>query len=164
MPPEIDWPAWSREAAREMQARNDAFIERFTLADCHYRWNLERARMGFIRDADAVIADLCVIGSIAQSAGTFLWAWDNAAVPSPSTTRLAAIREFGQTHDLRRLTTPEWVGTHPDGLEMLAVAGRVLNADAVWIERDDDRTFYFTLHDVRVVALSDVPWLTASPA
>ena len=161
MPAETDWAAWSREAARLMQRRNDTLIERYQLTDRHYRWNLDRGRIGFLRESDAVVADLCVIGSVADNAGTFLWAWENDAVPAIAKQRLAAVRDFGERHDLGRLKTPEWVATHQDGLEMLAVAGRILDADAVWIEREGDRTFYFTLHEVHVEALAEIPWITA---
>ena len=161
MPAETDWGEWSREAARRMQIRNDALIERFQLAETHYRWNLELGRMGFLLQTEAVVAEICVVGSISDAAGTFLWEWDNDAVTPISIARLAPFREFGDTQDLRRLTTPEWAGAHSDGLEMLAVAGRILDAEAVWIERDGDRTFYFTLHQIRIEPLAGVPWLTA---
>ena len=158
---ETDWIAWSRTARRLMQERNDAFVAAHQLTDAHYRWNLQRAEIGFMLDREAVVADICVVGSVSDQAGTFLWGWANEAVPTEATARLADVRAFGLSHDLHRLSTPEWVGGVPDGLEMLAVAGRVLDAEAVWIERDGDRTVFFTLHNVRREPIAAHPWLTA---
>jgi hypothetical protein len=158
---EIDWVEWSRSARRLMQARNDAFVAAHELTDAPYRWNLQLARIGFMLDPDAVLADICVVGSVSAQAGTFLWGWANEAVPPAATARLEAVRAFGLEHGLHRLSTPEWVGGVPDGLEMLAIAGRLLDATAVWIERDGDRTIFFTLHGVRREPLSEHGWLLA---
>ena len=155
-----DWTTWSREARQLMQQRNDAFVAAHALTDAHYRWNLQRACIGFMLATDAVVADIIVVGSVSEQAGTFLWGWANDAVPDAATARLAEVRSFGVENDLHRLSTPEWVGGVPDGLEMLAVAGRLLDAEAVWIERDGDRTIFFTLHNVRREPIDAHRWLT----
>ena len=156
-----EWSDWSREARRLMQERNDAFVDGYQLTDAHYRWNLQLARIGFMLEDDAVVAEITVVGTVSDQAGTFLWGWANEAVPDTARTRLQQVRTFGLEHDLHRLTTPEWVGGVPDGLEMLAVSGRLLDAAAVWIERDGDKTIFFTLHDVRREPITAHGWLTA---
>lgn len=42
---------------------------------------------------------------------------------------------------------------------MLAIAGRLLDADGVWIDTKDGLTFFFTLHRFRTLPLKEVAWL-----
>ena len=140
-----DWSAWSREAVALMQARNDAWIARFALSGAPYTWNLNEATLRFQRPIGAVVAELCCVGSASTSAGTFLWAWANDAVPKGAWQRLHTVVGFGHAHDLDLLTTPEWSGGRAEGLEMLAVAGRILDAHGTFVDTHDDVTMFFLL-------------------
>ena len=161
---EQDWQAWSREAVSLMQARSQAFVDKFALAGRPFRWDLDEAQIAFVGTEHATVADLCVVGSISAHEGTFLWAWANEVIPPPAQARLNEVRSFGETHDLTLLTTAEWPGARAEGLEMVAVAGRILNAEGVFIAPDGDRTFFFTLHRFRTQPLSEVAWLTGTSA
>ena len=143
-----------------MQTRNRAFNEKFDLDGRPYRWNLEHAQIAFLFPDHAVVADLCYVGSVSACEGTFLWAWANEAVSDRARDRLLEVRDFGDKHDLGLLTTAEWEGGKSEGLEMLAIAGRLLDADGVWIDAHDGLTLFFTLHRFRILPLRDVPWLT----
>jgi Family of unknown function (DUF6882) len=57
-----------------MQERNDAWIRDYGLQGCHYDWSLDTAQLVFRRSSDEVVADICVIGSVSEAEGTFLWA------------------------------------------------------------------------------------------
>jgi hypothetical protein len=144
-----DWGAWSREAVATMEARNQAWISRFDLARAPYRWDLATAELVFDRGDDRIVADLCVIGTVSESEGTFLWAWDNDRIPAIAKRGLEAVRRFGATHDLPRLTKAAWPGGRADGLEMLAIAGRLQDASGGFIDRDGQLLLFFTLHDFR---------------
>jgi hypothetical protein len=157
---ERDWQGWSREAVALMQERNRAFVETFELAGRPFQWSLDAAQIAFPAGDDAIVADLCVVGSVSEAEGTFLWAWGNDAVPAHARQRLGEVRAFGEAHDLPLLTTAEWPGGRDEGLEMLAVAGRVLDADGVFIAPDRGRLFFLALHRFRTQALSEVTWLT----
>lgn len=158
-----DWGAWSRECVRLMQARNQAFLARFGLSDQPYRWNLEEGQMAFLLTESAVVADLCAVGSVSDSAGTFLWGWANEAIPPQAKQRLHEVRGFGERHDLGLLVSPEWAAGRAEGLEMLAVAGRILDADGTWVDPQGDVTLLFTLHQFRPMPRIDVAWLTEAP-
>jgi hypothetical protein len=159
-----DWGAWSREAVALMEARNQAYLERFDLTDQPYRWNIEHAQLGFSCRDHAVVADLCAIASVSASERTFVWGWSNPTFQDAFRERLDLVRAFGEKHQLARLTTAVWEGGRADGLEMLAVAGRILDAEGVWIDEQGDLTLFFTLHRFRTQPLVEVPWLTgASP-
>jgi len=145
----IDWSEWSRVAVRLMQQRNDDFVRRFALKGRRYEWDLHHAVLLFPSDIDTVAADLCVIGSISESEGTFLWAWANDSLPEESKRGLDHVREFGRVNNLTRLIEAEWPGGSADGLEMAAAAARILDAEGVWVAPMNDVTMYFALRNIR---------------
>ena len=126
----IDWSAWSREAVAEMQRRNESWKESFRLDNSAYQWSLDPPTIWFSRNTDYVIADLCFIGSVSNSTRTFLWSWANDQLPGNSITGIEAVREFGVEHDLPLLTTSEIEANRPEGLEIVAIAGRIQNASS----------------------------------
>jgi len=144
-----DWSAWSQEAVQLMQERNGAWIRSNRLEGCPYEWSLDDARLVFRSEGDEVVSDICVIGSVSRSQGTFCWAWANEAIPSCAQRNLARVREFGKVEALELLIRPEWPGGRPEGLEMAAVAGRILDADGIWIEETGDVTLFFALSNFR---------------
>src|SRR5687767_7024312 len=124
-----DWAAWSREAVQLMRRRNADWEQRFTLQGCPFVWDLETASIRFERTLDDVVASICLVGTTSSPEGTFLWAWANEAIPSVTRRGLDLVRAFGAKHDLSVLTTAELPGGRPEALEMVAIAGRVLDAD-----------------------------------
>jgi hypothetical protein len=145
-----DWSAWSREAVALMKARNEAWIERYGLADAPYTWNIDEGAVRFTRPGQSsVVADLCLVGTASASQGTFLWAWANDGVSKRSWERLHAVVGFGREHDLGLLTTPEWPGGRAEGLEMVAVAGRILDAEGAFVDTRDDLTIFFLIFNLR---------------
>jgi hypothetical protein len=69
--------------------------------------------------------------------------------------RLHAVRAFGARHGLALLTDPEWTGGRAEGLEMLAVAGRILDAEGTWVDADDDLTLFFLLFGLHRAPAAD---------
>jgi hypothetical protein len=146
---DTDWGEWSREAVRVMQERNEQWSEAYGLASARYYWDIVAAQIVFERPADVVVADICIVGSVSESEGTFLWSWANEAIPDKSRAGIAAVRAFGAENDLRLLIDPEWPANRAEGLEMLAIAGRILNAEGAWVDAGDNVTLFFTLHNFR---------------
>src|SRR5262245_54614303 len=135
-----------------MQERNDAWMREFGLGGCQYQWNLDNAQILFRSATAEVVADICVIGSVSETEGTFLWAWANEAIPHQARRGLETVREFGDSNVLELLTKPEWPGGRSDGLEMAAVAGRVLDAAGIWVAPTGDVTFFFALSNSRRIS------------
>ncbi len=135
-----------------MQARNEAWITRFELQRAPYRWDLGTAELFFERAADRVVADICLVGTTSVAEGTFLWAWANDTIPAVARQGLELVRRFGEVHDLPLLVTPEWPGSRADGLEMLAIAGRIQDASGGFVDQEGDVTLFFTLRHFRVRA------------
>lgn len=147
---ETDWSAWSRDAVAAMQARNDGWTARFGLARAPYRWDIDTAELSFERPGGRVVADLCLVGTVSDATGTWLWAWANDAIPAVAKHGLELVRDFGVTHDLPLLTTAEWPGGRAEGLEMAAVAGRIQEASGIFVDRSGDLLVFFTLHRFRM--------------
>jgi hypothetical protein len=148
-----DWGAWSREAVRLMQERNNAWQQRLGLSDCPFQWNINTATITFRCRVDEVIASVCVVGTTSAAEGTFLWGWANESIPPMARTHLDRVKEFGARHQLPLLTTPEFPRGHSEPLEVLAVAGRVLDAEGVFIHPAGDLTFFFALSDFQICKL-----------
>ena len=148
-----DWASWSREAARLMQERNAVWMREYGLHGRHYHWSINDAQLVFPSASDEVVADVCVIGSVSVSEGTFLWAWANDVIPSCARQGLEKVREFGESNALELLTKPQWPGGLPEALEMAAVAGRVLGAAGVWVAETGDVTNFFALSNFRKLAV-----------
>jgi hypothetical protein len=132
-----------------MQERNAAWILEYGLRERHYHWSLADAELVFPSESDQVVADLCVIGSASLSEGTFCWAWANETIPAHARRGLEGVREFGHDNGLNLLTNPEWLGGRPEGVEMAAVAGRILDAAGIWVAPGDDFTLFFALFNFR---------------
>jgi hypothetical protein len=147
----IDWAEWSREAVAEMQARNQRWLGRFSLDGAPYCWDLDSATLTFTGAGGPVAADICLIGTVSISDGTFRWAWASDTPPI-ATRGLSLVRSFGEVHDLPLLTTPEWPGGRAEGLEMLAAAGRIQDAAGVFVDQAGDLTLFLTLSNFRVLA------------
>jgi hypothetical protein len=146
-----DWGAWSKDAVRLMQERNAAWQQRFALPDgSRFLWDMKTATIQFRRNTDQVVASVCVVGTTSEREGTFLWAWANESIPAIARKRLEQVRDFGTRHQLELLTTPEFPGSRAEALEMLAVAGRVLDAEGVFIHPVGDITHFFALSDFRI--------------
>ena len=142
---DTDWAAWSRAAVALMNERNQAWIRRYQLTSSPYRWRLDPPILEFPRASDRVQARICCIGTVSKSEGSFLWSWANEAIPAPAKDGVESVRAFGSRHHLHLLTSASWAGGHPEGLEMLAVSGRVLDAEGIWVAPAEDVTSYFTL-------------------
>lgn|GEM_PF-582896 len=149
MPTAPDWSMWSGEAVRMMGERNRNWVERYGLTGVPYSWCLECAELMFQREDVRVTCDICVIGTVSRLEGTFLWAWANEGIPSPSRHGLAKVREFGEVWGLGRLRESEWPGGRAEGLEMVAVAGRILDADGIFVDDTGDVTIFFALSNFR---------------
>ena len=144
------WQNWSLEAQRLMQHRNDEWRARFGVTQEPYTWDLGSALLTFRRKNAALVADLTLVGTLSDTQGSFLWSWANNDLPDRATIRIGRVREFGTDHDLPLLIDAEIHADHAQALELAIVAGRVLDAQGLFIDRCDDLTLYFLLFNFRL--------------
>ena len=145
-----DWNAWSREAVALMQRRNDETQDRYDLRGLRFGWDLDTATLRFYREKDDVACTLCVVGTVSAHEGTFMWAWANDTFPSMSIKGIERVRAFGEENGWPLLTTPEFPAGRPEGLDCVAISGRILDADMAFIHPTGDVTMFFTLSSFRV--------------
>lgn len=144
-----DWGSWSREAVALMQARNAEWPDAYGIGGAPYRWDLEQASIVFTRQTSRVVADLCLAGVVVDGDERFTWGWASQGAPHAATCALSSVQQFGVEHDLPLLTSPSLPGGHAQGLEATCIAGRILDADGVFVAHDDGARLYFTLHNFR---------------
>ncbi|HEX6810900.1 MAG TPA: hypothetical protein VF384_04680 [Planctomycetota bacterium] len=152
-----DWGLWNREAVKLMQQHNDAWRKRYQVDDSAFGWDLESAILRFEREDDAVIARFCLVGTLSLDEGTFRWSWANEAITVGAMVGIDAVRQFGERNELVLLTTPEFKAGPAEGLELLAIAARVLNARGTFVDQTADVTAYLALMRFDVVPKGEAP-------
>lgn len=120
-----------------MSARNEAL----QLHGSTYHWDLETA--SFV--IGQATFRLLLVGTVVGD--SFLWSWANDAIPLAATRGIEQVRAFGVEHDLGLLLEPDAEGGLAQGKECLALAGRILDARAVWIDRTEAGYMLFALLD-----------------
>ena len=145
----VDWSTWSREAVALADERNRAWQRRWALPErARYDWDLDTGELVLHGAESCVVADLSVVGTTSEADGTFLWAWANPTL-ADCCAGIESVRDFGETHDLSLLTTPEWEGGRAEALEMLAIAVRILDSEGFFIDNTGDGGIYFVLNRFR---------------
>jgi hypothetical protein len=136
----MDWGSWSREAATQMAAGTaELFARHGIVAGSAYKWNLDAGVMTL----GGVTFGLVAIGTVAGD--SFLWAWANDTIPPRGKVGIDRVREFGVEHGLGLLVEPCAPGGLSQARECLAIAWRVLDADAAWIAPTDTGFILFVL-------------------
>lgn len=64
---------------------------------------------------------------------------------------MLAVREFGEKHNLLKLTESYWTATEEDGWEMSAVANRILGGKGVYRCPDEKGFFFLILTDISYI-------------
>lgn len=138
----MDWTAWSREAVTLMSQRTRDLIARNKLgADTDYHWNIDDA----IMTIGPLKLRLVVVGTV--SGESFLWSWANETIPGQAKAGIEKVGDFGAEHDLKLLTEPMHGGGKSTGEECLAVAGRILDASAIWIDTTEHGYIFLALFE-----------------
>ena len=146
----MDWQKWSAEAQRLMQQRNDAWKDQFGLSDEPYNWDMDSAQITFQKNHGAVVADITLVGTLSHPEKSFLWAWADGEIPEQVIGQIERIRDFGTQNDLDLLINPCTPAGHPEALELAIIAGRVLDAQGLFVDKCDDLTLYFLLFGIRL--------------
>lgn len=138
----MNWEGWSRDAASLMKTRTRNLMKRYALgAGDRFEWDLESSQMTIGTTRFGIVT----VGTM--TGDTFRWAWDDESIPKASKTGLEQVRAFGEANGIALLTEP----AGPDGLarghECLAVAGRLLDASAVLVDKTDAGFIFFALRE-----------------
>ena len=125
---------YAHEAVHELIEANEKYHQQFKIGE-YERWfyDLEKGTLTFSHHGVAqVVAAIQAIGSLSTQTGTWLWGWANESIPKEMCKAMLAVRDFGQKHNISRLTEDYWEATEDDGWEMSAVTARLLGAKGVY--------------------------------
>ncbi|MDP1977416.1 DUF6882 domain-containing protein [Undibacterium sp.] len=132
-----DYDAWDNfvdACFKELQDKSGLLNQEFSLGSHQrYDWDQETGELVFSNDGvPAVIAKIDFIGSYSSKTNTWLWSWANFHLLEGMRIRVAAVRDYGESHDYPWLTTSKWEAEEGDAWDMAAVAAHVLQAKGVY--------------------------------
>jgi hypothetical protein len=99
------------------------------------RWDLNQSRGDLIFTFDDGVIATCpaqIIGSFDSASGTWLWAWDNPSIADSLKRDSLRVKDYGERHNIVRLTSAEWPGTEADAWSMAALACKLCEAQGVY--------------------------------
>jgi hypothetical protein len=103
---EAEFNEYVHASVHELIDLNERNRREFKIGD-YKRWNydLDKATLIFSNDGvPKVVAEIQAAGSIANKSKSWLWSWDNESLPGHVTNSMLAVREFGEKHNLLKLT------------------------------------------------------------
>lgn len=123
-------------------------------------WGLGKAeRWDFAQDAGELIftfsdrivhAPAQIIGSFNCQAGSWLWAWANSTIVDSIKRDALKVREYGEQHDIKKLTTAKWRATEADCWQMAALASRLCNANGAYRGPAGATFVFFTFGEAQI--------------
>jgi hypothetical protein len=140
----MDWGAWSREAVAETNGKSEK-LRAMVGANARYDWDEEEGRFFLTDDEGQVVAAFQKVCTHDHASDTVLWSWANPSIPKQQSHQIEAVKAFGEENDLALLFEPQCGGGHAQALEIMAIACRVLEADAAFIAPGELGTVYFLL-------------------
>ena len=99
------------------------------------RWDIDQSRGDLIFTFDDGIIATCpaqIIGSFDSAGGTWLWAWANPSIADSLKQDSVKVRDYGQKHQIARLTSAEWPCTETDAWSMVALACKLCEAQGAY--------------------------------
>lgn len=73
-----------------------------------------------------------IVGSLDSSDGSWLWAWANPSIPESLQRDSLRVKDYGQQHQIARLTSAEWACTEEEAWRMAALACKLCEAQGVY--------------------------------
>jgi hypothetical protein len=96
-------------------------------------------------------AEAQIIGSFDSREGSWMWGWANTSIADTLTRDSVRVRDYGEQHRIRRLTTPIWSGEETDGWHMAALANRLCETNGVYRGPAGTTFVFFTFGEVRLI-------------
>jgi len=96
-----------------------------------------------------------IIGSFDSREGSWMWGWANTSIADSLTRDSVQVREYGEQHHIRRLTTPGWPGKEIDGWQMAALANRLCKTSGVYRGPAGTTFVFFTFGQVKLTKLPE---------
>jgi len=99
------------------------------------RWELNQDQGDLVfsnKDGMTATCPAQIIGSYDSVGRTWLWAWANPSVPDSLKTASLKVKEYGEKHQIERLTNPKWAGEEMDAWAMTALAVKLCGSQGAY--------------------------------
>jgi len=123
-------------------------------------WRLgESERWDFSQDTGELVftfpdmvvrAPAQIVGSFDSRAESWMWAWANSSISDSLTRDSIRVREYGEQHHIRRLTTGTWPAEEADGWRMAALTNRLCESNGVYRGPAGTTFVFFTFGQVQL--------------
>src|SRR5437588_178482 len=124
--------------------------EEYKLAS--YWWHLDQGtgKLTFSEDGvTKVIADAQIVGSYSTYSHTWLWSWANKYVDEGMKKDIGKVKEYGERHRYKELTTAKWECDEDYAWTMTAAAGYLLKSKGAYRGPIEDGYVYILITDIR---------------
>ena len=114
----------------ELRAKNTGHQEGWGLGKAA-RWDLDQSRGDLIFTFNDGVIATCpaqIIGSFNKNAGSWLWSWANPSIVDVLKRDALKVKDYGQRHQITRLTSDKWTGAEEDAWAMAALACKLCDA------------------------------------
>lgn len=98
-------------------------------------WSLDLSKGDLLFTFSEGVVATCpaqIVGSLDDGDGSWLWAWANPSIPESLQRDSSRVREYGQRHQIARLTSEEWPCTEEEAWQMAALACNLCEAQGVY--------------------------------
>jgi hypothetical protein len=116
----------------------------------HWDFSQDTGELVFTFPDIVVRAPAQIIGSFDSRDGSWMWSWANSSISDSLTRHSVRVREYGEQHRIRRLTTPSWSGEEADGWRMAALANRLCESNGVYRGPADTTFVFITFGEVQL--------------
>ena len=137
--------ARSEHKPREFETLLDASMEELRLKTTAHkqgwglgtaaRWDLDQSQGNLVftfGDGTIATCPAQIIGTFDSTTSEWLWAWANPSLAEPLKRDSLKIKEYGQKHQISKLTSDEWFGKEDDAWRMTALACKLCEAQGAY--------------------------------
>jgi hypothetical protein len=115
-------------------------------------WYLDQGtgKLTFSKDGvTKVIADAQIVGSYSTHSHTWRWSWGNKYVADRMKREIGKVKEYGEKHSYKELTTAQWECDEDYAGTMTAAAGYILKSKGAYRGPIDNGYVYILITDIR---------------
>ena len=140
------------EARAEFESRAIRLNEEYKLAN--YSWHLDQGtgKLTFSKDGvTKVIADAQIVGSYSTYSHTWMWSWANTSIIEEMKKDVGKVKEYGESHRYKDLSTAKWECDEDYAATMTAAAGYLLKSKGAYRGPIEDGYVYILITDIKWV-------------
>ncbi len=123
------------------------------------RWDMDLNRGELIFSSRNGMRASCpaqIIGSHDGVGGTWMWAWANPSIPDSLKIDALKIKEYGETHQIERLTTSEYAADETEAWTLTSLAAKLCESQGAYRGPAGTNAVFMTFSAVKL-SKTEVP-------